>query len=387
MKRRIVLITPLLVIALLATVFFLGRRRATVEYPDMSERDLERLENMIIVQGIQPDVAPEDSEEEALNSDGRIIFDNEFEIQAPVQNRKDGKAVATSKTMPGPDAILADLKKSDARWHLIQYRIRRGDNLWSIARRHGANHRSIIQINRINSPEMLREGNQIHIPTRNGVSYIVKRGDTVKSIAAMHRVPPQKIAAQNNIHNARLKVGQSVFIPDAQRPAVQRQIVVARNQSNRNMIAPARKEAPRPEAPQPRAAPVPNDRIALDWPLQGSITSSFGTRTNPLTRERSFHTGIDIGVPIGTEVRAAEKGKVLFSGWKDSYGNMVIIRHERGYITVYAHNKKNLVSENDDVNRGDPVALSGMTGSVTGPHLHFELRKHLTPLNPRRFMR
>jgi murein DD-endopeptidase MepM/ murein hydrolase activator NlpD len=178
-----------------------------------------------------------------------------------------------------------------------------------------------------------------------------------------------------------------VFIPDAQKPVMPRQIAVAKNQSNRNMAAPSRREAPRPEAPQPRIAPVSPDRIALNWPLQGSITSSFGTRTNPLTRERSFHTGIDIGVPIGTEVRAAEKGKVLFSGWKDSYGNMIIIRHERGYITVYAHNKKNIVTENDEVNRGDLIALSGMTGSVTGPHLHFELRKHLTPLNPRRFMR
>ncbi len=387
MKRRIALITPLIIIALLAAVFFLGRRRAAVDYPDMSERDLERLENMIIVQGIQPDVAPEDSEEEALNADGRIIFNNEFDIQSPEPNKKSGKTAAASKTTPGPEAILAGLKKSDARWHLIQYRIRKGDNLWSIARRHGADHRSIIHINRINSPEMLREGNQIQIPTRNGVSYIIKRGDTLKSIAAMHRVAPQKITAQNSIHNARLKVGQSVFIPDAQKPVIPRQMAVARNQSNRNMIAPARKEAPRPEAPQPRIAPVSPDRIALNWPLQGSITSSFGTRTNPLTRERSFHTGIDIGVPIGTEVRAAEKGKVLFSGWKDSYGNMVIIRHERGYITVYAHNKKNIVSENDDVNRGDLIALSGMTGSVTGPHLHFELRKHLTPLNPRRFMR
>ncbi|HQP49609.1 MAG TPA: M23 family metallopeptidase, partial [Spirochaetota bacterium] len=80
-------------------------------------------------------------------------------------------------------------------------------------------------------------------------------------------------------------------------------------------------------------------------------------------------------------------GKVIFSGWKDIYGNMIILKHDDGFITVYAHNKKNLVSENDMVTRGDTIALSGMTGFVTGPHLHYEIRKHLTPLNPGRFLR
>jgi murein DD-endopeptidase MepM/ murein hydrolase activator NlpD len=96
---------------------------------------------------------------------------------------------------------------------------------------------------------------------------------------------------------------------------------------------------------------------------------------------------MDIGCPIDTPVKAAASGKVIYSGWKDIFGNMVIIKHDRGYISVYAHNKTNIVREDDLVKAGDIIARSGMTGSVTGPHLHFEIRKHLTPLNPRRFLR
>jgi len=78
---------------------------------------------------------------------------------------------------------------------------------------------------------------------------------------------------------------------------------------------------------------------------------------------------------------------VIFSGWKDGYGNTVIMRHEDGYITVYAHNLKTTVEEGAFVKQGGTVALSGRTGAVTGAHLHFEIRKYLTPLDPLRLLR
>lgn len=121
--------------------------------------------------------------------------------------------------------------------------------------------------------------------------------------------------------------------------------------------------------------------------MRGKITSGFGTRRDPLSGKRRFHCGIDISANVGTPVRASAGGKVIFSGWKDGYGKVVILRHRGGYITVYAHNSKNNVRINDFVKRGTVIARSGMTGAVTGAHLHFEIRKYVTPLNPLRLLR
>jgi len=123
------------------------------------------------------------------------------------------------------------------------------------------------------------------------------------------------------------------------------------------------------------------------WPLKGRITSGFGTRSDPFSGERRFHNGIDISAEIGTPVKSAADGDVIFSGWKDDYGNLVVVRHANGYISVYGHNSELNVTEGDKVKRGQILSLSGMTGAVTGAHLHFELQKYQTPLNPLRMLR
>ncbi|HSA15316.1 MAG TPA: M23 family metallopeptidase, partial [Spirochaetota bacterium] len=88
----------------------------------------------------------------------------------------------------------------------------------------------------------------------------------------------------------------------------------------------------------------------------------------------------------GTPIKAAAAGTVIFSDWKNGYGKVIVIRHDNGYISVYAHNSSNEVQKGDQVKSGDIVALSGSTGAVTGAHLHFEIRKYVTPLNPTRFL-
>jgi murein DD-endopeptidase MepM/ murein hydrolase activator NlpD len=131
--------------------------------------------------------------------------------------------------------------------------------------------------------------------------------------------------------------------------------------------------------------------IAFVWPIEGRISSGFGVRRDPFSKSKKiqtqFHSGIDISTNEGTPIKASESGIVVFSGWKDGYGNLVMIRHKLGYFTVYAHNSKNLCSVNDYVEQNDIIAHSGSTGNVTGPHLHFEIRKYLTPLNPIRMIR
>lgn len=116
-------------------------------------------------------------------------------------------------------------------------------------------------------------------------------------------------------------------------------------------------------------------------PTRGRLTSPFGTRWG------KKHTGIDIAAPRGTPIYAADAGKVSFSGSKGSYGNLIIIDHENGYQTYYAHNSRNLVKQGQRVYKGQKIAEMGSTGRSTGSHLHFEIRKNDTPINPQSFVR
>lgn len=118
----------------------------------------------------------------------------------------------------------------------------------------------------------------------------------------------------------------------------------------------------------------------FSWPVAGTISSKFGPRGN------SFHDGLDIAAPLGTPILAATNGEVIYSGALRGYGNLVILRHRDGYVTVYAHNQKNLVKEGERVRRGQVIARVGQTGRASGPHLHFEVRKDNLARNPLRYL-
>lgn len=109
------------------------------------------------------------------------------------------------------------------------------------------------------------------------------------------------------------------------------------------------------------------------FPLLGRISSYFGKRNDPITGEDRFHHGVDIAAAEGTPVYPAASGRVIFSGKKDGYGNVVEVLHENGMVTKYGHNERNLVKEGDNVDPAKPIAYVGSTGRSTGPHLHFEV--------------
>jgi murein DD-endopeptidase MepM/ murein hydrolase activator NlpD len=112
------------------------------------------------------------------------------------------------------------------------------------------------------------------------------------------------------------------------------------------------------------------------WPVSGSLSSPYGNRRHPVHEETRFHTGMDISVPSGSEVKATAGGIVSFAGWAEKSGIVVVVEHGRGFSTAYAHNQKTLVTVGQRVVRGDPVALSGSTGISTGPHVHYEIWKN-----------
>ena len=111
----------------------------------------------------------------------------------------------------------------------------------------------------------------------------------------------------------------------------------------------------------------------LGWPVAGTISSPYGYRNHPVHEERKFHTGVDLSVPSGSEVKATADGIVSFAGWTENSGIVVVAEHGRGFSTAYAHNRKALARIGQRIARGDVIAMSGSTGLSTGPHVHYEI--------------
>ncbi len=145
-----------------------------------------------------------------------------------------------------------------------------------------------------------------------------------------------------------------------------------------------RKEAP--EAASEIPGSIPREPERPRWPLRGRISSEFGWRVDPLCGEKRFHHGMDVAAAEGTEIRAAMAGRVVLSDVREGYGNVVVVDHGHGFTTLYAHNRENLVQEGDWVRAGAPLARVGSTGRSTGPHLHFEVRRHGQHLDPMEFL-
>lgn len=151
------------------------------------------------------------------------------------------------------------------------------------------------------------------------------------------------------------------------------------------MVSPRKKRTPkkkssrstRKEYPRKKRKKTPS-RALFKWPLKGIITSKFGYR-----KKGQRHDGIDIAAKKGTPIYAAKSGKVIYSDNRlRHYGNTVILKHAGSWFTVYAHNKKNIAKVGDWVTQGKKIAEVGKTGRVTGPHLHFEIRKKEIAVNP-----
>lgn len=124
----------------------------------------------------------------------------------------------------------------------------------------------------------------------------------------------------------------------------------------------------------------------LGWPVAGTISSSYGYRNHPVREERRFHTGVDLSVPSGSEVKATADGIVSFAGWTENSGIVVVVEHGHGFSTAYAHNRKALARVGQRIARGDVIAMSGSTGVSTGPHVHYEIWRNGRHADPAGFL-
>ena len=191
-----------------------------------------------------------------------------------------------------------------------------------------------------------------------GVYHTVERGQTLWRISKTYGVDMQLIAEYNDIYNPDLIIeGQELFIPSVSET---KDVSVPGDETDMGEI-------------------ILNKGLFL-WPTEGLVYSLFGMRWGRM------HRGIDISGKTGTPVLAARDGTVTFAGVKGGYGNIVILSHQDGYETRYAHLSTIKASVGDAVQTGDVIGLMGSTGRSTGPHLHFEIRKDDTARNPLFFL-
>ena len=214
----------------------------------------------------------------------------------------------------------------------------------------------------------------------NGVFHEVRPGETLYRIARGYDLSLEELRGENGISDpAQIAVGSLLFVPRAERTM---EIAAPSPVQAKVEARPPRRAQPSqiPRAGSGTLDPAAHGE-ALAWPLRGVLVSSFGMR------DREQHEGIDLAAPEGTPVLAASAGKVLFAGEQRGYGKIVLLGHEGGLVTIYAHNADNLVEVGQQVSRGHRIARVGRSGKATGPHLHFEVRVGTRPHDPLGFLR
>ncbi len=209
--------------------------------------------------------------------------------------------------------------------------------------------------------------------SRGGCTHSVKRGETVYSISTQHRVEQSALRSANAIGSGNaLSVGQCLSIPGRDTGT---QVVRAEPRGAQGAAAPTPRVKPQIGLPPPATG-------QFIWPAEGRIISRYGPKEGGLHND-----GINIAVPEGTSVMAAQSGVVAYAGNElRGYGNLLLVRHSNGWMTAYAHNGELLVSRGDMVSKGQTIATAGRTGSVQTPQIHFEIRRGSEAIDPLKVM-
>ena len=298
-----------------------------------------------------------------------------------------------------------------------------GETLETIARQHGVPVAALMEANGIKSPASVYPGEHLVIPryrpstaaatapqTRIASTtptspphgglvapagmHVVARGETLNSIARLYGKPVMVLARANNISpDTRVKVGDHIIIPElGERPVpaaprAEAPVPAVSGSTVATMESPHSARLATPSAPVAGDNPVKSAEAASDlpsfrWPVRGRIIAAFGPKPNGLQND-----GINLAVPEGTPIKAAEDGVVAYAGNElKGYGNLVLVRHANGFVTAYANASEILVKRGETVKRGQVIAKSGETGNVTSPQLHFEIRKGATPVDPAQYL-
>jgi murein DD-endopeptidase MepM/ murein hydrolase activator NlpD len=295
------------------------------------------------------------------------------------------------------------------------------ETLDTLSRRYNVSPAAILQANGYKGPRALSPGQQLIIPRQTAAAaapagkavattsaapsvHVVNRGDTLLSIAHRNHVSVVELAKANRFDpSAKLKLSMKLTVPGAKTaevappaqpatgappatasapPATKIAAATGDSQQKARLAqattTPAELSAETPVKASEATGALPTFR----WPVRGKVITSYGAKTNGKAND-----GINLAVPEGTPVKAAEDGVVAYSGNElKGYGNLVLVRHTNGYVTAYAHASELLVKRGDTIKRGQIIAKSGQSGEVGSPQLHFEIRKGSSPVDPLQFL-
>lgn len=278
--------------------------------------------------------------------------------------------------------------------------VKKGDSLSLIARRHRVSVQQIMTANKLRNTR-LSIGQKLVIPGKRppatevamrAKSYQVRSGDSLSAIAKRYGMEYQDLASHNNLpRNAVLQPGQILKIPGTEDTAPSRVRIASRSsdmpvsqpQQPRSSKPPAVREVrltPKRKAVLPAPKPMTDNQFR--WPVRGRVISGFGPKP-----DGKHNDGINVAVPLGASVKAAENGVVAYAGAElEGYGNLILIRHANNWVSAYAHNDEVLVKRGDEVRRGQIIAKAGKTGTVSRPQVHFELRRGSQPVDPLKYL-
>lgn len=278
-------------------------------------------------------------------------------VPRPVLRPAPPRAPATAPVLvaaPRPTPVPAGDRVQAAR----QITVQRGDTVYAISRRHGADVRAIIAANDLKPPYLLRPGDKLRLPGAH--IHVVSRGETSYGISRQYGVDLATLARENGLKPPyALHVGQRLAVPA---PAA------ATRTATSESAPPAVRTA----------LPSPSRRQGFTWPLQGRLLSSFGPKAGGLHND-----GINLVASHGTPVAASDTGVVAYAGSDlRAFGNLVLVQHQGGWVTAYAHLDRITVTRGQAIGRGHVVGHVGQTGGVTSPQLHFEIRQGRRAVDP-----
>jgi murein DD-endopeptidase MepM/ murein hydrolase activator NlpD len=236
-----------------------------------------------------------------------------------------------------------------------EYTLKPGDTLSELAVRFDLNMGTLISFNRISDVRRMEAGDTYRIPNRDGILYTVRRGDSLSEIAARHDTTVNGILDANDLASSTIRVNQTLFVPGAEMDPVEVKLILGE---------------------------------LFAYPAQGRYTSGFGMRDDPFTGVRRFHNGIDIANEVGAPVTAAMGGTVAHVGNQlGNYGKFLIMKHPKGYQTLYAHLHSVEVSKGTYLSQGERLGTLGNTGRSTGPHVHFSIIENGSFVDPLDYLR
>ena len=288
----------------------------------------------------------------------------------------------------------------------ITYKVKKKDTIPAIAKRYGIKQDTILMNNKDALNNKMKVGDTITFPSIDGLYYKLEKNDTLAKIAKKYGISVVDIVDYNNINPKKLKAGSTIFLKGVtlQKYKDVEGRLIAAQQAKEDKKKNKEKEKEKPEKPpketkgSPPPPPPPEDNddggrsaaysgAGFAYPVRyAGVSSPFGNRYHPVLKRYILHTGVDL-VAKYVPLRAAKAGVVTFAGNMSGYGKIIIIRHDNGYETRYAHLSVISTNVGEHVNQGDLIGKTGNSGRTTGAHLHFEIRQNGVPKNPMKYLR